>query len=323
LDALLRFRRLQTVTLSGGEPLLHPDLCRIIKEIHCRDIRVSILSNGILLTDEMAEQLRQAGCDLMLLHIQHEQTRPDLPIPTAHYAEKLRMEKGQILKRHGIIAAFVMTLEVTDEKGFCDAAQFLTQASDFEFLLVTVARNFHALASSRGTASDVDEASILEALKEKGFRPYSFVGGRIDKNRPRWYIFHSVARANRQGKLTGWEVLRVSALERIFLTLNRWIKGRSVFLEKSSSAKIKLRLMLNALMGGHLSALPFALRAVLYGERLQDKHVVVQLPPFRLPDGRLEWCDDCPDATLKNGTLHPLCLSDVAPHESSMMEDAR
>ena len=322
LDALLRLRRLQTVTLSGGEPLLHPDVCRIVREIHRRGICVSILSNGVLLDDTMAERLRQAGCDLMMLHIQYGQGRPDALTQTVAQAEELRAGKGIILKRHGIVPAFVMTLEAVDVAGFCESAHFLRQSDVFEFLLVTVARDFHALANTHSVTRDVDEKTILNALEQNGFRPFSFVGGRLNKRHPRWYIFHSVSRANRQGQCTGWQVLRASVLERIFLTLNRWVKGRSVFLEKSSSAKIKARLLGNALTGGFMSGFLFAARAIFRGEKLQDKHIVVQLPPFRLPDGRLEWCDDCPDATLKDGVLHPLCLSDVAPHECLTMEDA-
>ena len=115
--------------------------------------------------------------------------------------------------------------------------------------------------------------------------------------------------------------MRASALERLFLLLNRLIKGRSIFLAKSTNAKLRTRLLLNALMGGHLSGFPFSARAILRGEELRDKHVLIQLPPFRLPDGRLEWCDDCPDATLKNGALRPICLSDVMPPETFNTED--
>jgi len=322
LDALLRLRRLQTISISGGEPLMHPEICRIVAEIHRRGICVAVLSNGILLTEEMAERLQHAGCDLMLLHIQQNQGRSDLPHPAEAHAEALRAAKGAVLKRYGIIPAFVMTLEADDGRGFQEAARFLARSADFEFLLVTVARDFRALSNPDTVTQDVDDTQILEVLGKNGFQPYSFVGGRLDKNRPRWHIFHSVSRVNRGGRRTGWQVLRTSAIERIFLALNRWIKGHSVFLAKSSSAKIKLRLLLNALTGGHLSAFPFALRAILLGEQLQDKHIIVQLPPFRLPDGRLEWCDDCPDATLKGGTLQPLCLGDAVSDERSMREDS-
>ena len=321
LDALLRLRRLQTISLSGGEPLMHPDIFRIVEEIHRRDIRVAVITNGILLDDGVAERLHQAGCDIVLLHIQSKQIRSDLPEPTASHATSLRAAKGVILRRHGIVPAFVMTLEATDAEGFREAAVFFANSADFEFWLVTVARDFVALANSKDAVSDVDDATILAVLKENGFRPYSFIGGRINKNRPRWHIFHSVLKLNRQGQRAGWEIMRASLLERLFLGLNRLIKGRSVFLEKSTSAKIKLRLLLNALMGGRLSGFPFAMRAIVRGEKVKDKHVLIQLPPFRMPDGRLEWCDDCPDATLKNGALHPICLSDFAPHESAMTEE--
>jgi len=323
LDALLRLRRLQTVSISGGEPLMHPEICRIVEEIHRRGICVAVLSNGILLTDEMAGRLHQAGCDLLVLHIQAGQGRPDLPNPTAARAEALLIEKGRLVQRHGMSPVFATTLDPMDEKGCRDAITFFAHADTFERSFMTVARDFHALANPHLSTPDIDEAPILNLLDAHGFRPFSFIGGRLDKNRPRIYIFHSVLRMDKHGQRTGWHIVRVSMLERIFLTLHRWMKGRSVFLEKSSSGKIKMRLLLNAVMGGHLSALPFALRAIFRGERLQAKHIIMELMPFRRSDGQVEWCDDCPDAVLKDGVLYPICLSDMVPNENPMTEDAR
>ena len=40
-------------------------------------------------------------------------------------------------------------------------------------------------------------------------------------------------------------------------------------------------------------------------------HAVLDVPPYRRKDGRIEYCEDCPGAIMKNGKLCPLCLSDI------------
>lgn len=50
-----------TLALTGGEPLLRKDLIKIIKYATKQEIPVRIQSNGLLLTDELADQLKEAG----------------------------------------------------------------------------------------------------------------------------------------------------------------------------------------------------------------------------------------------------------------------
>lgn len=57
------------ITLSGGEPLLHPDVARIIRHIRKRGAIATLITNGYLLTPAMIRQLDAAGLDLMQISI--------------------------------------------------------------------------------------------------------------------------------------------------------------------------------------------------------------------------------------------------------------
>jgi MoaA/NifB/PqqE/SkfB family radical SAM enzyme len=57
------------IDISGGEPLLHPDLDVIIRQIRQRGIIAGLLTNGYLLTRERIERLNQAGLDRMQISI--------------------------------------------------------------------------------------------------------------------------------------------------------------------------------------------------------------------------------------------------------------
>lgn len=55
------------VTLTGGEPLLRPDLPQIVAFLAARDLRVNLITNGHRLTDELAAELIRAGVTLFEL----------------------------------------------------------------------------------------------------------------------------------------------------------------------------------------------------------------------------------------------------------------
>jgi MoaA/NifB/PqqE/SkfB family radical SAM enzyme len=57
------------ITLSGGEPMLHPDLDAIIRRIRERGAIATLITNGLLLTPERIERLNRAGLDYLQISI--------------------------------------------------------------------------------------------------------------------------------------------------------------------------------------------------------------------------------------------------------------
>src|SRR5277367_3040975 len=63
------------LTLSGGEPLLHPELDEIIAAMRHRGVLACMITNGYLLTPERVRRLNQAGLDHMQISI--DNVKPD------------------------------------------------------------------------------------------------------------------------------------------------------------------------------------------------------------------------------------------------------
>lgn len=61
------------VTISGGEPLLHPDLDEIIARIRERGMLAGCITNGYLLVKERIERLNRAGLDYLQISIDNVQ----------------------------------------------------------------------------------------------------------------------------------------------------------------------------------------------------------------------------------------------------------
>ena len=72
-----RLAYLQTaiVTISGGEPLMHPEIETIIKRIRHHDMIAGIITNGYLLTPKKIAALNDAGLEHLQISI--DNTQPD------------------------------------------------------------------------------------------------------------------------------------------------------------------------------------------------------------------------------------------------------
>jgi MoaA/NifB/PqqE/SkfB family radical SAM enzyme len=66
---LLAALQTSAVTISGGEPLLHPALDELIRHIRAQGMIAELITNGYLLTPERIQRLNQAGLDHLQISI--------------------------------------------------------------------------------------------------------------------------------------------------------------------------------------------------------------------------------------------------------------
>jgi MoaA/NifB/PqqE/SkfB family radical SAM enzyme len=90
------------VTISGGEPLLHPELDQIIRHIRRRGAIATLITNGYLLNVERIERLNRAGLDYLQISI--DNVDPD---ETSKKSLKVLDRKLAWLARHGEFAITV------------------------------------------------------------------------------------------------------------------------------------------------------------------------------------------------------------------------
>jgi MoaA/NifB/PqqE/SkfB family radical SAM enzyme len=89
--------RLKTgvITISGGEPLLHPQLDEIIRSIRQNATLSGLITNGYLLTAERVQRLNDAGLDYLQISI--DNVKPD---EVSKKSLKVLDKKLQILSEH-------------------------------------------------------------------------------------------------------------------------------------------------------------------------------------------------------------------------------
>jgi len=94
IDVLARLGT-NIVTLSGGEPLLHPELDEIIAHMRRHPIIAGLITNGYLLTAERIQRLNRAGLDHLQISIDNI-----MPDDVSKKSLKVLDKKLQLLAEH-------------------------------------------------------------------------------------------------------------------------------------------------------------------------------------------------------------------------------
>lgn len=83
------------ITMSGGEPMLHPDLDDLLRRARGHGIIASLITNGYFLTAKRIQQLNRAGLEHMQISIDNVQ-----PDETSKKSLKVLDKKLQLLAEH-------------------------------------------------------------------------------------------------------------------------------------------------------------------------------------------------------------------------------
>ncbi len=85
------------VTMSGGEPILHPDLDELIAHVRSHGMIAGMITNGYLLTADRIQRLNRAGLDHMQISIDNV-----MPDEVSKKSLKVLDKKLQLLAEHAL-----------------------------------------------------------------------------------------------------------------------------------------------------------------------------------------------------------------------------
>lgn len=109
------------ITISGGEPLLHPNLDDIIRHMRRHGIIAGMITNGYLLTVERIERLNRAGLEHLQISIDNAQ-----PDAVSKKSLKVLDKKLQMLAEH---AEFGVNINSVVGSGIAHPQDALTVAN--------------------------------------------------------------------------------------------------------------------------------------------------------------------------------------------------
>jgi hypothetical protein len=313
-----RHQRVHTISLAGGEPTLHPHLPEIVRRVKARGHRVSLVTNALLLTDDRLSALKAAGLDIVMIHVDEGQDRPDLSDPDDQAAiNRLRETIAARVAAHGIAAGLCTTLYPETLPHLPALINLILRSSHINFLFATHAVTIPALVAECSHAAHVREKTRCETTNSMVMRsmrhqfdltPYAYIApSRANTDGELPCITYSVPVAHREKP----EILRMQSgrADRRLVMLSRLLAGRYLYFTPNSLLASCIQISLNGLFSKKpLRAATFLLRACGYPLRI--KRLVFENAPRLTADGTVNCCDFCPNATVREGRMIPVCLAD-------------
>jgi MoaA/NifB/PqqE/SkfB family radical SAM enzyme len=154
------------ITISGGEPMLHPDLDEMIRRIRRRGAIPTLITNGYFLTPERIRRLNRAGLDYLQISI--DNVRPD---DTSKKSLKVLDRKLQWLAEHAEFSVTVNSVLGSPVRNPGDALAIANRARELK-LTSTVGILHDGDGQLRALAPQ--QVSIYERLLGFGNSLFSF-----------------------------------------------------------------------------------------------------------------------------------------------------
>lgn len=318
VDAALALRRLETVSLLGGEPTLHPDLPEIVRHVKARGLVCIVATNGVRFLHGdtgLLDALVAAGVDRFLLHVDSGQPHLDGDV------EGARQRLFDLLDRRRVLYGLSLTLCSGEEGELARVAKAYAPHRWFDGALATLAFDFErAFDPPEVRGPEADLWSVYRSLaQDLGVEPSAYVPSSEDDAEVRWLMYFYFVNA------TTGEACGLSP------RANRWMRavyrrrtGREFFAATMSPRWTAATAVAAGALESTLdptSADRWA-RVLRGGRGLRDlrmQYLVIQRAPRWNPERRaMEICWQCPDATLRQGRLVPVCMAGrLAPLDGS------
>lgn len=316
---LERRQRVHTISLAGGEPTLHPGLTGIVRAVKARGHRVSLVTNALLLTDDLLAGLHSAGLDIVMIHVDEGQTRPDLP-DAADIAQvnRLREAIAARVHAHGIAVGLCTTLYPDSLANLPALVGLFLRNPHINFLFATHAVMIPELVAGVGAEGrtalpgrGTTNGMVMDEMRRSfHVEPYAFVPPVTpDADGELPCVTYSIPVAH--GPVPSLLRMDSGAADRLLVKLSRRLAGRYLYFTPKILAAAILQVLVNGLCAGHpLRATRFLLGAI--GSPLRIKRMVFENAPRVTPRGTVNCCEFCPNCTVRDGKVMPVCLADHA-----------
>jgi len=337
----LELRKISVVTLAGGEPTLHPHLLKLISHIRSLGKDVQIASNGMTLTEEYLAELKQAQLKEIYVHIDSLQTRPDgKGYKTEKQFNQLRKVITEKISRAGIVSSLVATLYQKNLNELPDIIDFALDSKDVTRCLFTCSTDFSKIATdissttilgncfrsasfspdpSTGAEEEYQHGvsldSIRKILKEKyNMEPVSYLGSNLDHKSARWLVYYNfVIKTPEKNFVLNIGPSFGAVVEKNIndkIGKNKAISFGKVLDQKSAVLFCLYYAWASRSLKVMSETLSFLFKLLKKDAEIHYKDFTFQQGPELHADGSFEICRSCPDATIRDGVLVPVCLAD-------------
>lgn len=329
LDAFLRLRNFDGVSIAGGDPLTHPKVVEIVRKVAAMGRKPIINTNGLALTEEMLRELKAAGLIGLTFHVDSKQGRPGWRDKTEKQTNDLRQYYVDMVDRVGDLAvAFNSTVyedtldQVPDvlEWGERNIGKVHTivfivyraaQLEQFDYFAngqpIDMGKLVYTIDAPRKT--DLTSRDVVASIRKRfpDFEPCSYLNGTERPDSLKWLV---TLRLGQAGKVFGYAGPKFMETTQAIYHL---LEGRYLSYAPSKTLAMGRSVLASSLWdGGVRRAAGRFVRTALKNPLVLAKDVHLQSvaiiqPIDVLEDGRQNMCDGCPDMTIWDGRLAWSC----------------
>jgi len=312
IETGMQKRRLQTITLIGGEPTLHPDLVSIVAYIHQKGLYCQMLTNGVVfLEDEkdiLLEAVIKAGLDKILLHVDEGQHM------IHSNPEEVISALFQKFEQKRIFYSLSSTIFPDTQKLIPGKIKRYAHYRYFDGILGLLVRNCEE--TIKPTFDEADAAQMeaeYEGITEQlGIKPVLYFPTTLDDAKASWLFYFFFINA-----ATGALFSRSRLFIRLFFASYKLIFRQIPFALNFKGPVFYVVFILSSVIEWMINPLRFPawiglIKNSRFFSTLRIHTLVLQNPPqYDQEMKQFGFCYHCPDATIRNGKLTPLCLADM------------
>jgi len=336
---LKKWRNCNSISLAGGESILHPDILELIRFIKAHKMKPIIITNGFGLTETNLAEMKAAGLTGVSFHIDSTQKRPDFKdkeVISETELDELRLKYARMVATAGgLTTNFGIT---ADSRNISDIPKFVQWAINnsgiinsltfitFRGLPVGNGFEYYAKGEKIDLKPDrigysinedmlgnigVTTKDIYRTIKEHfpDYEANSYLGGTVDHTSFKWLLGNIIL--NSRLKMFGSYGKKTAEITQAFYHLV--YETYVVHLKKRRYGK---RIFLMAIFDKTMRKafrkfLGYTLANPLrFFYRINILNIGIVQAPDLLPDGTSDMCEGCPDMCVYDGKLIPSCRLD-------------
>jgi len=336
VDFFKKIRNTDGISIAGGEPLIYPNIVKLVEYIANNGMKPVIISNTYALTRELLTDLYNAGLAGITCHIDMLQDRPDVDKGATELdILELRQQKADLLydvTRGNMNVTFNQTVYHENFQYLPDIVKWARKNIRKVHGLVFIC--YRGIPIKEGVSFDVNGEDIMDdiqytesdttqiditsvdiynLLKDNfgdSYEPAAYLGGTGHIQDYKWWVGITIMEKN--GKIHG--PIGSRTMEYV-QTQNHWKNGTYFAYRKKH--KVSRGLILGTAFLGdkkmrhtRRSLFGTLFNPVRWFQPLYSQSIGLVQAPDMLDNGMASMCESCPDMTVWKGNLVNSCRLD-------------
>ena len=322
IDLMNSMRNLGSMTLTGGEPTLFEQLPELIRYISFKGIRPLVLTNGTNLDNSLLKKYKQEGLARISIHIdKHQNLRPDQDkkVNSEKELNPLRENYLDLCEKNGIATSLQATIYKDSLNEIFDIINFSQKRSQNHigifFTLYSPDVNFNMKTKNKMKNLEISNEEVIRLMfKREKALPTMYISSNLNKNSFRWIFYMNFASLDENRNVSKlYFHPRYKKLLSFLIKFQKRMKGRYSFDDPRSKIQNYMFLLLYSIYSfprrDFINSFKFLLKSLI-NNNIKTFTTIFQEGPKRIREKEFEICRNCPDVTVRNKKIIPICIAD-------------